>query len=73
MQLQEMKLLASTPFGRGKSARLGRFQTETYGHADEWARLASHWEMLARIRERMPIITNRHDIERDQVPNARRA
>jgi hypothetical protein len=40
------------------------------GHTDEWAHLASHWELLARIRERMPIIADRYDFERDQVPNA---
>jgi hypothetical protein len=43
------------------------------GHTDEWARLASHWELLARIRERMPIIADRYDSERNQVPNALRA
>ena len=43
------------------------------GHPDEWARLASHWESLARIRERMPIIADRYDSERGQVPNALRA
>jgi hypothetical protein len=42
-------------------------------HADEWARLASHWEMLARVRERMPIVADRHDSERQQAANARRA
>jgi len=40
------------------------------GHTDEWAHLASHWELLARIREQMPIIADRYDFERDQVPNA---
>lgn len=42
-------------------------------HADEWARLASHWEMLARICEHMPMITRRRDTERDQIQNAHRA
>ena len=42
------------------------------GHTEEWARLAGHWELLARIRERMPIVADRYDSERDQVPNARR-
>ena len=39
-------------------------------YADEWARLASHREMLARVRERMPNIADRHDSERVHVPNA---
>ena len=42
-------------------------------HADEWARLAGHWEMLAWIRERMPIVADRHGCERDHASNARRA
>ena len=41
-------------------------------HADEWARIASHWEMLARIRERMPMIARRQESEREQIPNAQR-
>jgi hypothetical protein len=41
--------------------------------ADEWARLASHWEMLARIREQMSIIAGGYDSQRDQVPNTLRA
>jgi hypothetical protein len=43
------------------------------GHTDEWARLASHWEMLARIREQMSIIAGGYDSQRDQVPNTLRA
>jgi hypothetical protein len=39
--------------------------------ADEWTRLASHWELPARIHGRMPMIARRHDPERGQVPNAR--
>jgi hypothetical protein len=60
-------------FYRNLSERCVR-RTKLKGrHADEWTRLANYWEMLARIREGMPNIAHRHDIEQHKIPNARRA